>query len=248
MRLHTDATLDLLDKETTELGKLFRDFESTTCSIYKTRELKREMSARKRREDVKRALSVPKAGSEQNSGRQFKTINLQTYKFHSLGDYVSTIKKFGTTDSYTTAIVSSPSPIAPSYTQNSQGELEHRRVKSRYKRTNKKEFVRQLTRIERRQARIKLIRQRVQKEGGFAAEDVPRNPTTHHEIGSSENCKLRFSSFLEKHKLDPAATVSLSSWGGACTNALAGLLVKTQGASVTPYPCGALADGFIASG
>jgi hypothetical protein len=41
-------------------------------------------------------------------GRRPKTFNLNTYKFHSVGDYVSTIRKYGTTDSYTTEIVSKP--------------------------------------------------------------------------------------------------------------------------------------------
>jgi hypothetical protein len=108
MRLHTDATLGLLDSETAELGKLLRDFESTTCSVYKTRELKKEMNARKRRDCVKKGSFTGKPHSQPTAERQFKTLNLRTYKFHSLGDYVSTIKRFGTTDSYTTSIVSCP--------------------------------------------------------------------------------------------------------------------------------------------
>lgn len=35
-----------------------------------------------------------------------KILNLFTYKFHALGDYVRTIRLFGTTDSYSTQIVS----------------------------------------------------------------------------------------------------------------------------------------------
>lgn len=34
-----------------------------------------------------------------------KMFNLSTYKLHALGDYVSTIRLFGTTDSYSTQIV-----------------------------------------------------------------------------------------------------------------------------------------------
>ena len=108
MRMHTDVTLDLLDKETTELGKMLRDFESTTCTAYETRELKRETAARNRRNCAKDKSSVSKPGPQRNAGRRFKTFNLQTYKLHSMGDhYVSSIKRFRTTDSYTTAIVSS---------------------------------------------------------------------------------------------------------------------------------------------
>jgi len=39
-------------------------------------------------------------------GRRKKTLNLNTYKFHALGDYVETIKMYGTTDSYSTEPVS----------------------------------------------------------------------------------------------------------------------------------------------
>ena len=38
--------------------------------------------------------------------RRRKSFNLQTYKFHALGDYVATIRHFGTTDSYSTEPVS----------------------------------------------------------------------------------------------------------------------------------------------
>jgi len=40
-------------------------------------------------------------------GAQPKSFNLATYKFHALGDYVRNIRLFGTTDSYTTQLVSS---------------------------------------------------------------------------------------------------------------------------------------------
>jgi hypothetical protein len=38
-------------------------------------------------------------------------LDLRTYELHSLGDYVETIKRYGTTYSYTTAIVSHPPVI-----------------------------------------------------------------------------------------------------------------------------------------
>lgn len=39
------------------------------------------------------------------TGRQKKTLNLNTYKDHSLGDYVETIRRYGTVDSYSTESV-----------------------------------------------------------------------------------------------------------------------------------------------
>jgi hypothetical protein len=38
--------------------------------------------------------------------RKKKKFNISTYKFHALGDYVRTIRMFGTTDSYSTQTVS----------------------------------------------------------------------------------------------------------------------------------------------
>lgn len=43
--------------------------------------------------------------------RRLKEFNLNTYKYHSLADYADMIRKYGTTDSYSTELVSSPSFI-----------------------------------------------------------------------------------------------------------------------------------------
>jgi hypothetical protein len=37
-----------------------------------------------------------------------KGFNLQTYKFHALGDYAATIRRYGTTDSFSTERVCLP--------------------------------------------------------------------------------------------------------------------------------------------
>lgn len=49
--------------------------------------------------------SKPRPGSKQTSKRLLKEFKLNTYKNHSLGDYVETIRKYGTTDSYNTESV-----------------------------------------------------------------------------------------------------------------------------------------------
>jgi hypothetical protein len=41
-----------------------------------------------------------------NAGRQQKQFNLNTYKHHALGDVANTIRRYGTTDSYSTEPVS----------------------------------------------------------------------------------------------------------------------------------------------
>ncbi len=46
-----------------------------------------------------------------------KILNLNTYKDHSLGDYVETIRRYGTVDSYSTELVNlcAPSPVFCAY-------------------------------------------------------------------------------------------------------------------------------------
>ena len=51
--------------------------------------------------------ATPNHPSRHDGGRRQKTFNLNTYKFHALGDYAATIQQFGTTDSYTTEMVCS---------------------------------------------------------------------------------------------------------------------------------------------
>jgi hypothetical protein len=100
LRMHTDHTLVLLRATTATLGQKFRGFAGDTCSVFNTRELPGEVEARQRRQGNNATVSE---GS--NTTRRLKTFNLQTYKFHSLGDYETTIRRYGTTDSYSTEIV-----------------------------------------------------------------------------------------------------------------------------------------------
>jgi len=68
----------------------------------------------------------------------------------------------------------------------------------------------QIARIERRQTRIRLIRQKIDgtSPGVTENEYVPENPEPHHHIGVSENRPQAFSSFLQAHSDDPAIKVS----------------------------------------
>ena len=91
LRMHTDSTLRLLEAVTREFGYLMRQFRDKTSDEFNTVELPRETSAQKGR---------------MHSSKK-KKLNLNTYKFHALGDYVATIRLFGTTDSYSTQVVSS---------------------------------------------------------------------------------------------------------------------------------------------
>ena len=87
-----------------------------------------------------------------------------------------------------------------------QGELEHRNAKMRYRRTDRKGFVQQLARIERRQARIR--RMRPQKSASQPGdEECIARPEAHHAIGKTENLPERLSQFIQKHSGDPAIEV-----------------------------------------
>ena len=88
---------------------MLRRFVNNTCPFFNTQELPQEEAARGRRKSAKAAKSGGK-GKEQASktsgGRKPKYLNLSTYKVHALADYSATIRLFGTTDNYTTQVVS----------------------------------------------------------------------------------------------------------------------------------------------
>ena len=119
LRMHSDLTLDIMDQVTSAVGQQFRKFKATVCSMYDTHELHQEVQARTRRlakqkggQKGKRTTSLLERGEAVGTGdvikkaQRQKGFNFQTYKFHALGDYVSTIRQYGTVDSYSTEPVS----------------------------------------------------------------------------------------------------------------------------------------------
>lgn len=108
--MHTDTTLSFLDTSTTRLGKILRYFVSETEKEFDTRDLPSEEAARGRRKARMAAQSLARSTQDsakpQLQGRsKRRTFNMQTYKLHALGDYVSSIKRFGTTDNFSTLLV-----------------------------------------------------------------------------------------------------------------------------------------------
>jgi hypothetical protein len=114
LRMHTDSTLDLLSQVTIALGARIREFQGKTCPAFSTHELERERAARVRRQDKKKkAMADTNSNTQKSStGRQLKGFSLKTYKYHALGDYCDTIRRFGTTDSYSTQPVGLSSLIS----------------------------------------------------------------------------------------------------------------------------------------
>ena len=97
--LHTDSTLQYLEKLTKELGKLMRNFRDTTQSSFATFELPKEKGARQRRQ-------TSGQGKASGGSLKVKGLNLFTYKWHALGDYVQAIRLFGGVDGFSTQVVS----------------------------------------------------------------------------------------------------------------------------------------------
>lgn len=82
-------------------------FQQVTCQAFEMPELLQEMAGRQRKETVANLSGHRRKPAR--SGPLSKTFNINTYKFHALGDYEKMIRQFGTTDSYTTEVVSVPS-------------------------------------------------------------------------------------------------------------------------------------------
>jgi hypothetical protein len=106
LRMHTDDTLNLLDAATVLLGKQLHHFKKYTCAAFDTHKLKWEVE----RHQCQQLRSLAGNGEAMVSTPQTtwrrKTFNLKTYKLHALGNYSTRIRNFGTTDSYSTELVS----------------------------------------------------------------------------------------------------------------------------------------------
>ncbi|KAI0054212.1 hypothetical protein BV25DRAFT_1817305, partial [Artomyces pyxidatus] len=127
LEMHTDTTLDVLSEVVRErFADAVNDFQVNTCSQFQTLELEREKSARLRHEEKKansskankptgqeslsdNASDPARQKSRSDTARKEKGWNVNTYKFHRLGDYVSTIRNMGVTGSYSTQRVSAVS-------------------------------------------------------------------------------------------------------------------------------------------
>ena len=105
--LHSDDTLDIMDDVTVGLGVQFREFHDKICPKFQTRGLPRKAAACQRHTQKNHQSGANTETS--NKEPYLKNFNLETYKYHLLGDYIATIRRFGTTDSYSTTTVFTPS-------------------------------------------------------------------------------------------------------------------------------------------
>jgi hypothetical protein len=126
LRLHTEATVRLLESKTVELAKHVHSFMEITCQAIETVETTKEYAARLKRaakkakkpssdpppqgqnddpsaHGIQAGVSIPLSTSGTLAkGKLPKSLNIQTYKYHSLADYADHIRRFRTTDSYST--------------------------------------------------------------------------------------------------------------------------------------------------
>jgi hypothetical protein len=101
MQLHMELTLDSMSRAFTSLTQQLQKFRHHVCENYTTVELPRERASWHRWEAHNESWTT----DTPSSSPKRKLFNMKTYKFHALGDYVQSIKLFGTTDSFTTQIV-----------------------------------------------------------------------------------------------------------------------------------------------
>ncbi|KAF4611550.1 hypothetical protein D9613_004494 [Agrocybe pediades] len=224
LRMHTTSTLAALKSSTKALGVALRTFSTITCKAFDTRELPQEEAARARRNASAAAKrsGKKKATSESadqgglpsqktSASRLQKKFNMNTYKLTALGDYVRAVPMFGTTEGYSTQA----------------GELEHRRIKRFYARTNKNtNFEEQITRQQRRERVLHKIQLRQQqpaqapKNLARTSSIVPFNeseplpftrPEDHHHIANTQRYHENIYKWLYgKHEDDPALKNFLS--------------------------------------
>jgi len=202
MWMHTDSTLKHLNDLTTELGKLVRDFETSTCSQFTTFELPRETEARKRRTQGQAQTSA--ASESTAGGKRARSLNLFTYKWHSLGDYVLSIRLFGGTDGISTQIVSPSPDIVSVLLMFFQGELAHRLVKRLYKLTNKhdpaKQIGKQVRRLEMAQQAFHRRKLREKQHVVHSLSKAPKSSPSESDAADDSDLRYFISPSLNERK------------------------------------------------
>ncbi|TBU36964.1 hypothetical protein BD309DRAFT_819099, partial [Dichomitus squalens] len=237
LMLHTEPTLGAFEATTVSLGKAMRRFVSKVCPAFHTKELLRETQSHQRR----KAASLPKTAgqhattSEDDSAAKVKTFNINTIKYHRMADYTCMIRRTGTSDNSNTQT----------------GELEHRRLKSFYKRTNKnRSFGHQVATEVRRQAILDRISRgipasskrhktqnrqtstrlgrrdlRVRFEEQQPLSDTPL--TDHHHMSIEQRYPENILDFMQTNTGDPACTDFLRDLKGH-------LLLRLRGGATIP--------------
>jgi hypothetical protein len=221
LRLHTESTVQSFEVVTTALCQALRRFRDVTCAHYQTRELPRETTARARRDAAGAHGAGPSSSRSRHAGPSLaprrKVFNMNTTKIHSLPDYPSHVRQFGTTDSYTTQTVSTIELEYQVKLINLQSELAHRLSKMWYALSNKnKKFVAQVANKENRARFYRDLKKRLDDTRGGGDEQAPgaaasASERTQHITGDDD---LQLTDPKERYHIGTRATIQhdLLSW------------------------------------
>ncbi|KIL55572.1 hypothetical protein M378DRAFT_90703 [Amanita muscaria Koide BX008] len=184
LRLHTESTIQALEHSTRQLGFALRDFKKNVCANYVTKDLPSEEAARGRR---KAALTKRGGDNGDNvnqsthvkTSKQERHFNISTYKLHVLADYPAAIRKYGTTDGFTSQV----------------GEAQHKIAKRYYSRASKAEHTRSIARQQNLEAdsnsRPQVKRKRANLALDAEREDLPcTDPNSHYHMASDTKNKF----------------------------------------------------------
>ncbi|KAG8699804.1 hypothetical protein FRC08_005094 [Ceratobasidium sp. 394] len=150
LRRHTSASIAALRHVTTRLGHEIREFHRYTSEL-EVYETTREHTARqqrvRKRARPRAALAIDSEAVDPITnapelGRRRKYFNIETIKLHVLGDHPESIEEVGTSDSVSTQT----------------GELLHRHDKRRYMRTNGRDYLTQMGKVQRIETRLNNIK------------------------------------------------------------------------------------------
>ncbi|KAG8705415.1 hypothetical protein FRC08_001682 [Ceratobasidium sp. 394] len=169
LRRHTSASVTALRHTTTRLGHELREFRRYTSelNVYETTKehVARQQRIRKKAkpraaltadsEDINPGTEAPELG------RRRKEFNLETIKLHALGDHAESVTYVGTTDSVSTQT----------------GELLHRHSKRRYMRTNGREYLLQMGKIQRIETRLSDIKRDLTASNQPPTAQTKQSPT-----------------------------------------------------------------------
>ena len=214
LHIHTDTSLRLLDTATTALGNALRYFVRVTCPEFNTFETSSEYTKRQRQQAA--AASATLNAAPPSTGRQRRTFSLKTIKLHFLGDYVSCIKMFGTTDNYNSALVCQGLTFLTVETDYGQGENCHHQVKLNCQsRSNNKETAQQLGEMDYIDFQVRRIADDLRRAGIPVPGNVPTPATdepqveTDFTIARGHKSTIYLPHWIHDNRNDPALTVSL---------------------------------------
>ncbi|KAH9476649.1 hypothetical protein JR316_0010562 [Psilocybe cubensis] len=217
LRMHTMSSLTGLKATTRSLGQALRDFSKKLCPKYDTKELPKEEAARARRARKSKGKGKASSSTTANTAApSAKVFNMFTFKLHHLGHYLKAIWQYGPSSGYSTQT----------------GELEHRRVKKFYARTNKgRKFEHQITRHQRRERILRRIANRVKNAASESAGSLssqqyqykrgatthlvpfedseslqPILPELHHYISNGKNSPINIFQWIYDNNDDEALT------------------------------------------